>query len=86
MPDRKQSIENFGLGQSGYTAGRVAGDPALERELEGRNLADPNDTEDQADDRGDDERFTGRGGPRWAPEPEPGEHLESVKPPITSKP
>jgi len=71
MPEHKQrSTEYFGVGQSGYTAGRVA-DTALEEQIEIRNLGDPRDGEELfAVDRGDDDRFTGRGGMPWALEDE----------------
>jgi hypothetical protein len=67
---KRESTEYFGQGQSGYTAGRVEGDPSMG--LEGRNVALP-PTQDRdkyhADnDHIDDDRFTGRGGVRWAPE------------------
>jgi hypothetical protein len=59
-----RSIEAYGVGQSGCTAGR-RGDPALERQLETGYLAYPHNTdgEELLRDRGTDERFTGRGGP-----------------------
>jgi hypothetical protein len=61
----KQSIEHYGLGQSGYAAGRVEGDPALR--LEGRNTTYPRGTDEHVLERGLDDRFTGCGGPPWAP-------------------
>lgn len=64
----QRSTEFYGLGQSGYTAGRVEGDVALERELEGRNISYPKDVdEDHAVELGDDERFAGAGGRPWVP-------------------
>jgi hypothetical protein len=58
----KRSTEHDGQGQSGYAAGRTAGDQALERELEPRNPAHPKGTdEDHALEKGDDERFRGSG-------------------------
>lgn len=66
---RSETTEYFGLGQSGYTAGRVEGDPSLG--LEGRNVALPPEEDDveaylAENDHIDDERFTGRGGRQWA--------------------
>lgn len=70
MPEapKQRSTEYFGVGQSGYTAGRLEDDPSLERQLEDRNLSYPKETDVAAIDAGDDERFTGRGGRHWAPE------------------
>jgi hypothetical protein len=64
---KQRSTEYYGLGQSGYTAGRVAGDLALEEQLEDRNETYPKGA-DVPPDGGDDDRFTGRGGRRWAPD------------------
>jgi hypothetical protein len=67
---RRESTEYFGQGQSGYTAGRVEGDPSMG--LDGRNVAFPPSEDADAyfaeNDHIDDDRFTGRGGPPWAPE------------------
>ena len=63
---RQRSIESFGLGQSGYTAGRIEGDHALG--TEGRNLRYPRTAAPDADARGVDERWTGTGGIHWAPD------------------
>lgn len=68
---RRESTEYFGQGQSGYTAGRVAGDPSLG--LEGRNPSLPDEDSDveaylAENDHIDDDRFTGRGSRQWAPE------------------
>lgn len=72
MPEHKQrSTEYYGVGQSGYAAGRVEDDPALDEQIEIRNVGDPRDGDQLvAADRGDDDRFTGRGGMPWAPEDE----------------
>jgi hypothetical protein len=74
----QRSTEYYGLGQSGYTAGRTEGDHALELQLEERNLTsprhldpayvDPSAVEPLSADLGDDERFTGSGGVPWAPD------------------
>jgi len=61
----KNSIEHYGLGQSGYTAGRVEVDPALR--LEGLNTRYPRGTDEHVLAFGLDDRFTGCGGPPWAP-------------------
>jgi hypothetical protein len=68
-PRQRRSTESYGLGQSGYTAGRYAGDPALEREIEARNPSYPRDLDDQLLELGDDERWIGRGGSQWYPAP-----------------
>lgn len=65
-PPRKRPTEHYGLGQSGYTAGRVENDLALEQQIEDRNAAYPNSAGGPAGAIGDDDRFTGRGGRRWA--------------------
>ena len=54
------SIERGGLGQSGYTAGRQAGDTALERAVDTRRMPPPGNG---SDGLGTDDRFTGRGSP-----------------------
>ena len=59
--------EHYGLGQSGYTAGRVEGDPSLSHSLEGRNGGYPRGIDEYTLELAD-ERFIGRGGPSWAPE------------------
>jgi hypothetical protein len=66
--DRQHSTEYFGQGQSGYTAGRVEGDHALEREIEPRNVGYPPGFEEHANDLGTDERFVGLGSAPWTPE------------------
>jgi hypothetical protein len=66
--DRQHSTEYFGQGQSGYTAGRVEGDHALELEIEPRNVSYPPGAEEHADDLGTDERFVGLGSTPWVPE------------------
>jgi hypothetical protein len=71
MTDRRsprRSTESYGLGQSGYTAGRHAFDPALEATIEIRQRRYPRSFDDLAVRDGDDERWTGRGGVPWSPE------------------
>jgi len=64
----QRSTEYYGLGQSGYTAGRIEGDVALELELEGRNISYPKGVdEEHVLELGDDERFRGLGGRQWVP-------------------
>ena len=58
--------ERYGVGQSGYTAGRVEDDPALDREVQTRNATYPKGTDDEeqlSHELATDDRFTGRGGP-----------------------
>ena len=75
MPEDKphppRPIETYGLGQSGYTSGRVARDPSLGPV--GVFIGYPPGTdEEHALDDGDDERFAGSGGiPLPAPEKRP---------------
>lgn len=65
---KQRSTEHYGVGQSGYTAGRPEPDPALERELEALNVAVLDDEEeDHPTEGGLDDRFTGRGRRIWAP-------------------
>jgi hypothetical protein len=66
---KQRSIESYGLGQSGYTAGRIEGDRALG--IEARNLRSPRRAPPEADELGVDERWTGTGGIHWAPDGEP---------------
>jgi hypothetical protein len=66
MTTSARSTEYYGLGQSGYTAGRVGGDRALG--LEGRNIAFPRGVDEHVLACGDDERFLGLGGVAWAPD------------------
>ncbi len=68
---KQRSIESYGLGQSGYTAGRIEGDRALG--IEGRNLRSPRRAPPEPGDLGIDERWTGTGGIHWAPDEEPSE-------------
>jgi hypothetical protein len=70
MADRSQrrSTESYGLGQSGYTAGRREADPALERYLEVRNRGYPRGLDEDVPGQGEDDRWTGRGGSPWVPE------------------
>jgi hypothetical protein len=70
MIDR--STEHYGLGQSGYTAGRIAGDRSLEEQLQTRNVSYPAGENHEGADLGDDDRFTGRGGRQWVPPAKPG--------------
>jgi hypothetical protein len=59
------STEYGGVGQSGYTAGRVR-DPALEQQLEPTNPAYPPDVDDEhAVAIGDDERWRALGRRPW---------------------
>jgi hypothetical protein len=57
---RQRSTERGGLGQSGYTAGRQAGDRSLEDVVDTRYVGPPGSG---TDGLGTDDRFTGRGGP-----------------------
>jgi hypothetical protein len=52
--------ERYGMGQSGYAAGRYEGDRSLG--FESRNQGYPGSFEDRHRERGLDERFSGRGG------------------------
>jgi hypothetical protein len=63
-PPYPRPTERWGVGQSGYTAGRTR-DPALEREVQTLNVAYRKLAEDEAlrDELDTDDRFTGRGGP-----------------------
>jgi len=56
---KQRSTEYGGLGQSGYTAGRVGGDPSLDLETQYHTY--PKDTDERVLERGD-ERFIGIGG------------------------
>ncbi|MBX3160424.1 MAG: hypothetical protein KF773_30950 [Deltaproteobacteria bacterium] len=53
--DRARSTEYLGLGQSGYTAGRVEGDPSLN--IIAINLPFPHKDEEHPPELGVDERF-----------------------------
>jgi osmotically-inducible protein OsmY len=57
-----RSTERYGMGQSGYGAGRYDED----RDYRSRNLSYPPHMEERARERGGDERWQGRGGPRWS--------------------
>jgi hypothetical protein len=61
----RDTIEYYGVGQSGYTAGRKERDAALERELQARNALYPwvAEGDASAQDPQTDDRWTGRGGP-----------------------
>jgi hypothetical protein len=61
----RETIEYYGVGQSGYAAGRGERDPALARELQTRNASYPRDAEGEpsVQDPETDDRWTGRGGP-----------------------
>lgn len=71
MPQLQRSTESYGLGQSGYTAGRREADPALG--IEALNLAYPRMSPEEPVDLGVDERFTGTGGLHWAPDDDDGD-------------
>ena len=60
----QRSTESFGVGQSGYTAGRTR-DPALELEIQTRYVAYREGDEDEilSTELETDDRWTGRGGP-----------------------
>jgi hypothetical protein len=61
MPEKR--TERSGVGQSGYTSGRVD-DPALRRQIQTHGELAPDDTPpDNQDDR-----WRGRGGPLQPPE------------------
>jgi hypothetical protein len=64
--DRRRSTEYFGQGQSGYMAGRVEDDHALQ--LEARNVSYPDHRDEHPLQLGADERFAGTGGAPWVPE------------------
>jgi hypothetical protein len=66
--DRRRSTEYFGQGQSGYTAGRIEGDHALQ--IEARNAGFPPGLDEHVPELGLDERFVGLGSAPWAPDPE----------------
>jgi hypothetical protein len=65
---KQRSTERYGLGQSGYTAGRREADRALERNIEARNRGYPRRYEERMLDLGDDERWIGGGGSQWYPD------------------
>jgi hypothetical protein len=69
---RRGSTERWGVGQSGYTAGRTR-DPALEHDLQTRNATYRHLDEDEAlrSELDTDDRFTGRGGPLVSDPDEP---------------
>lgn len=67
-PQHRRDTESYGLGQSGYTAGRREGDPALERNIEARNRAYPKGLDEKLLELDVDERWTGRGGSQWETE------------------
>lgn len=73
--EKRRSIEYGGLGQSGYTAGRVEHDHALELELETEYTLHPKPTDDDEllDELATDDRFVGRGGPPQHEDPAFGE-------------
>ena len=61
-----RSTEFYGVGQSGYTAGRTKHDPALQRDMLTRGENYPRGADDELvlhEIVTDDDRFTGRGGP-----------------------
>jgi hypothetical protein len=55
--EERERTDRYGVGQSGYAAGRTAPDPSLPFEAQNQSYAGA-----YADPEGDDERFTGRGG------------------------
>ena len=61
--DRRRSTEDFGQGQSGYTAGRVEADPSLQQLT--RNVSQPRRRDPEESELATDERFTGGGGRPW---------------------
>ena len=66
---RQRSTENFGQGQSGYTAGRVEDDESLQ--IDKRNSSYPDRQEEPHEEElGTDGRFTGEGATPWAPDAE----------------
>lgn len=67
-PPRQRSTERWGVGQSGYTAGRTR-DVALEHEIQTLNVVYRHLDEDEAlrSELDTDDRFTGRGGPPAEP-------------------
>ena len=77
--DRRRSTEYFGQGQSGYTAGRVEDDLALALQLQARNAGYPYGVDEDPQERGADERFTGVGGVPWAPEHVEEPHAAQVR-------
>jgi hypothetical protein len=64
--DKQRSTESFGQGQSGYTAGRVEADPALQHQSRNVGHADGRDAHPHQLDT--DDRFSGAGGTPWVPE------------------
>ncbi|HVK85087.1 MAG TPA: hypothetical protein VM513_13315 [Kofleriaceae bacterium] len=72
----QRSTESYGLGQSGYTAGRAFEDPALN--LVARNISYPRGTDDHVLATGDDERWIGAGGARWVPAEDSGDADETT--------
>jgi hypothetical protein len=62
----QRETEHYGVGQSGYTAGRLEGDPALG--IDARNISYPKGADDRILERGDDERWIGAGGKPWVPQ------------------
>ena len=77
MPERT-STEYYGQGQSGYTAGRNAGDPALG--IDGRNIGYPKGADvEHVLEEGDDERFYGAGGVPWPPDERTSKHEQPKK-------
>lgn len=64
----RRSTESQGLGQSGYTAGRREGDPALEQNTETRGHHYPRGFDERMLEFGLDDRWTGRGGRPSSPD------------------
>jgi hypothetical protein len=67
MTPSQHDDDQYGQGQSGYSAGRFEGDTSSN--FQGRNQGYPTGYEDNS--RGGDERFAGRGGSAyWQPQPQ----------------
>jgi hypothetical protein len=56
----RRSTEYGGVGQSGYTAGRYEHDPSLEAQIEVDNPRPPKGSDEESEELGLDDRFTGR--------------------------
>ena len=72
--NNRRSTEHYGLGQSGYTAGRREDDPSLN--IEARNQSYPRGFDEHKLD-GPDERWIGRGGAEWVSDPRAEEEKRS---------
>lgn len=80
---RSRSTENFGQGQSGYTAGRVEADPSLQ--LQARNLGYADGRDEHPEQLGTDERFTGGGTTPWVPEERGADRRLHYHPPLPGR-